>query len=153
MSPSTKEVVKIQKGLFDLDSFQEVTLYKEGEFTPVSSTQEALARVGNDSSKFLALVNEGLRAEYQRDLRSTADGWFTEDEDTNARTPFTGTIANIKAVNSLVLTLAKTVFGYSKDLSSEAKKAAKESAMNMVASTPAIKEGLKKSAALTSDNE
>lgn len=149
MSPSAAEQLKVQKGIFDLDTFEEVTVQVSGSFHPVSSTQEALQRVGNDSAKFLELVNEGLRAEAQRELRQSITGWKLLDEDGQPSGEFTGTIADVKAVNALVLTLAKTVFGYSKDLSADAKAQAKANAMGMIKNTAAIRDGLKKSAALS----
>lgn len=148
------QAVSVQKGLFDLDTMSEVLLKKVGSFTPVESQHEALSRVGNDTAKFLAVINEGLRSEYQRAFRSDPAGWYTVNEDGEVNGEFVGTIADIKAVNSLVLTLAKTVFGYSKDISPEAKRAAKEGAMEMIKSSDRIREGLKKSAAaILSDEE
>jgi hypothetical protein len=46
------------------------------------------------------------------------------------------------------LTLAKTVFGFSKSMSREEKSTAKDSALEMIKTTPAIKAGLQKSAAI-----
>jgi hypothetical protein len=145
------EEIRVQKTLFDLDSFQEVTLVKMGSFSPVASTQEALARVSNDTAKFLELVNEGLRAEYQREIRGQANGWHSLDDEGEVNGEFSGTIADPKAVGALVLTLAKTVFGYSKDISADAKAQAKASAMAMIKGNDAIREGLKKSAALSAE--
>lgn len=144
-----KEQLTVQKTIFDLDTFSEATVVINGEFSPVANTQEALARVGNDTAKFLELVNEGLRAEAQRSLRTSVSGWHSLTDEGEVNGEFSGTIADIKAVNALVLTLAKTVFGYSKDLGAEQKKGAKESAMGMIKNTPAIRDGLKRSAALS----
>lgn len=143
------KAVRVQKSIFDLDSFQEVTIVKTGSFTPVENTQEALARVQNDTAKFLELVNEGLRAEYQRDLREQAGDWHTLTDENEVNGVFAGTIADPKAVGALVLNLAKTVFGYSKDLDAAGKAKSKESAMTFIQGNDAIREGLKKSAALT----
>lgn len=144
-----KEVKKeVTKTIMDLDTFKEITLVKPYTFTPVANTQEALARVQNDTAKFLELVNEGLRAEYQRELREQPDGWHTYDDEGEINGEFSGTIADPKAVNALVLILAKTVFSYSKEMKPEAKNAAKESAMGMIKASESIREGLKKSAAL-----
>jgi hypothetical protein len=48
----------------------------------------------------------------------------------------------MKAVNLLQLTLAKTVFGYDKDKPVAEKRAAKESAMEMIKSSEQMKQGL-----------
>lgn len=144
--------LRVQRSVFDLDAFEDVTLVKEFEHQEVDSVQEALARVANNQEKLLSIINEGLRAEARRKEANSADGWrtFTDEGDVNGI--FSGTIADPKAVNALVLTLAKTVFGYSKDMSNDQKRAAKASAESMIKNTQAIRDGLKKSAALGSSN-
>ena len=139
--------LKVQRTVFDLDAFEEVLLVKEVDFAPVSSTEEALSRLGNNAEKFLSIINEGLEAEARRIAGDLGTDWRTFDEDGNVNGIFEGTVADSKSVNNLVLTLAKTTFGYSKDASKETKKAAKASAMALIASTDVIKEGLRKSAA------
>lgn len=144
---SPNETLRVQKTVTNLDDFADVTLVKTGTFTPANDAAEALSRVGGDSAKFLTLVNEGLRAEAQRTLRDASGGWQQEDEEGNL-SAFSGTPADSTKVNALVLTLAKTVFGYSKELTPEQKKAAKSSAMDMIKGNDAIKSGLKTSAAM-----
>jgi hypothetical protein len=149
---ATAQAVKMtpsQKTIFDLDSFQEVTIVKEiPDFLPVSSLEEAAARLANNSAKLLEVINRGLMDEHRNSTVDNAEiPWRTFDDEGELNGNFSGTIAEPKAVNSLVLTLAKTVFGYSKEMAKEAKRAAKESAMRMIATTEAIKEGLRKSAA------
>lgn len=146
MTPTTTNKIPVQKTVFDLDLFDEVTLVKDYEFTPVTSVQEATERLGNDSAKILSVINDGLRAEMRRIAVADQTGWLREDEDGN-RTPFAGTLANLKLVNQCVLSMAKTVFGFSKDLSPDAKRAAKQSAQDLIKNTPAIREGLQKTAA------
>lgn len=146
MTPNANNTYPVQKTVFDLDSFDEVTLVKDYTFEPVTSVQDAAARLGNDSAKLLAVINDGLRAETSRTARNSNDGWQREDEEGN-RTPFAGTLANLKLVNQCVLSMAKTVFGFSKDLSPDAKRAAKQSAQDLIKNTPAIREGLQKTAA------
>lgn len=140
--------LRVQRTIFDLDSFAEVTLAKEIDFVPVTSIPDALTRLENKSDKLIAIVNEGLRAEARRVAGGDPRDWRSLNDDGDVNGAFAGTVADPKAVNALVLTLAKTVFGYNSDLAKDQRNAAKESAMNMIASTPAIKEGLKKSAAL-----
>lgn len=135
--------------IFDLDVCEEVKLIKPFVFKPVSNTQEALARVGNDSARFLEAINYGLYQEAREQEREKPNGWHTVDEDGETNGEFAGTMADIKKVNQLQLTLAKTVFGYSKELDTKAKQAAKESAMGMIKSTEAIRNGLRTSAAVT----
>lgn len=143
------KVLRTTKSITDLNTFEDVLLVKTGNFAEPLSTQEALERLGNDNTKFLAAITEGMRVMAMRELNSSPDGWMQEDEEGN-KTPFTGTEADTTKVNALVLTMAKTVFGYSKDATPEAKKASKESAMNFIKSNDAIKAGLKASAATPS---
>ncbi len=149
MANGTEKNIPIQKTVFDLDSFSEVTLIKYFDFTPVESVNEALAAVGNDSVKFISIINEGLKAERRRienaDLASFRT--FAKDEDgeetKEVNGPFNGTIADPKMVNDLVLTLAKTTFGYEKDSTKEEKRTAKDLAMAYVRTAEPIKAGLK----------
>lgn len=141
--------VKVQRTIFDLAVMEEVTLAKEVDYTPVESTQEALQRLEGNAGKFLEIINEGLRAETRRQAGSDPADWRTLTDEGEVNGPFSGVVADIKAVNALVLTLAKTVFGYSKEMDKASKRTAKDSALSMIKNTEAIKEGLKKSAALT----
>lgn len=149
--PTAIKQSPITKTVFDLDTFEEVTLTKAvPDFIPAENTHEVLARVGNDSAKMLELLNAGLKAA-ERD--AVADNvtipFMVLDDSTEPATEkeFTGTPANMEKVNALKLTLAKTVFGYNKSMSPEEKAAAKEAAIKMIKDTPAIKAGLQKSAA------
>lgn len=141
------KTITIQKTLFDLDTMSEVTLQKDVEFTPAQSTEEALHRVGKDAKRFLAVINEGLEAETARQAKADPSIPWLQENDEGEKAAWTGTPADTKAVNGLVLNLAKSVFGYVKDATPETKRAAKDSAMEMVKNTPAIVEGLKKNAA------
>ena len=137
----------VRSTIFDLDSMSEVTLIKTVEFEPVKTTAEALARVGNDAAKFLEMVNSGLRDHVRESAKSDSNiPWLQENEE-GETVEFAGTPADSKAVNSLVLTLAKTIFGYSKDSTADQKRKAKDSAMTMIASNEAIRAGLKENAA------
>lgn len=150
MTPSTdgnEKTLPVQRSVFDLDTMTDVTLFKEVIFTPATSTEDALARVGRDAKKFLAIINEGLESEARRSaVLDSSIPWLMEDDE-GEKTPFAGTPADSKAVNGLVLNLAKSVFGYTKESSKDQKKASKEAAMAMITNTPAIREGLKKNAA------
>jgi hypothetical protein len=145
--------LKVQRTVFDLDTMDEVTLQKVGTFKPVETTQEALHRLANDAAKFLAVINRGLKSEEQQAMVDNSTiAWQIEDEE-GKLSDFSGTPADSKAVNGLVLNLAKSVFGYSKDATVEVKRGAKESAINMIKSTEAIREGLKRNAAQVSAAE
>lgn len=138
-----------QKGYFDLDTMEDVLLFKQADFKPVSNTEEALSRLGNDASRFLAIVNEGLEAEAGRALMADSSIPFLEQDETGVFTPFAGTTADPATVNPLILNLAK-MFGYpsgQKGPEAKAKKdAAKAQAIELIKNTPAIREGLKTAA-------
>lgn len=143
--------LRIERSVFDLDTMDEVSLVKVFQFDEVGNPNEALARVGNDSAKFLKIINDGLRAEAKRNAVSDPTiPWKSETEDGKVE-DFKGTPADSKKVNALVLTLAKTIFGFGKDMNREQKRTAKDSAMEMIKSNTAIKEGLKKNAAADSE--
>lgn len=144
-----RKVSAIQKSVFDLDTMEEVTLVKTPPpMQEVTSIDELLARVGNDSTKMLKIVNDGLEDEYRKAFaENPEEAWHTFDDEGEPNGEFTGTIAEPKAVNSLILTLAKAVFGFSKEMTKDQKKAAKASAVEMIKTTEAIKDGLRKSAA------
>jgi hypothetical protein len=150
------ELIKdtVTKTLFDLGSFEEITLVKPVEFMPPADVNEALSRLGGDTSKLMSVIADGMLTEYKNTLRRTADGWHTFKEDSDGEPTseingeFTGQVADMKKVNNLKLSLAKSVFGFEKSMSKEAKRAAKESAAEMIKNTPAIREGLAKTAAL-----
>jgi hypothetical protein len=151
--------IRVQKTLTDLATLDDVLLVKSGTFTPVVDAAEALARLGNDSAALQEVINDGLKARAMQELRQTAGGWHTfKKDDTGEDTdevngPFEGQVGDSKKINVLVLTLAKSVFGFEKSMSKEQKAAAKEAARSMIKSTPAIKDGLSKTAALTAEED
>jgi hypothetical protein len=148
MTVSKDDLLPVQRSFFDLDSFETVTVQKE--FNPPDrpeSVEVALSHLGNDANKLLEIIHVGMIAEARRIAAEGDEGWLLLDDEGNPAGPFTGIRADNKAVNSLRLTLAKTTYGLNKDSTPEQKKAAKQAAMDLIASTPAIKEGLRKSAA------
>lgn len=152
--PETQEL-KAQRSQLDLESFEDVTLIKVGSFTPVTTTAEALARLANDSAKFIEVINRGLKSEEQQAMVDNSSiPWKIEDEEGNL-TDYTGATADKKVVNALVLNLAKSAAypPYEKDATAEVKRNAKDFAKNMIKTTPMILEGLKKNAAAASAAE
>ena len=158
MTPTPVTEVKdvpIQRTVTDLDTMDEVTLVRPFAFTPVGSTQEALTRLGNDAKQFLAIINEGLRAEERRIAGSQTGDWYIMDEDGKPTSEvFVGTIADPKAVNSTVLNMSKMVFSNKlfsvawDKLTSDQKKSVKTAALEFIKSNPILCDGLKVSAAL-----
>src|SRR6266849_1350570 len=150
--------VPVQKTLFDLDTFAEVTLKKEFEFTPVVTVQEAAARLNNDADRLIKIINDGLISVQRQHENSTPTGWRVLTEDGELNGEFSGTPADQDIVNKLVLQLAKTSIGPSMGLDWETatkdqKKAIREATQEFIKTTPLIRNGLKKSAALKEETE
>lgn len=155
MSTTAIKQAPITKTIFDLSTMDEVTLVKSvPDFIPAENSSEVLARVGNDSAKMLALMNDGLRLAEREAVAANSDPFHTFKLDESGEPtdevngPFTGIAADSGKVNALTLTLAKTVFAYSKSMTKDEKRAAKTSALEMIRTNDAIKAGLQKSAAL-----
>lgn len=147
------EVPTINRTVFDLDSFEDVYLTKEVPFQEAASVEEALARLGGDSKKLLEAVNDGLLADAKRVAsKDTSIPWMIElenEDGTTKREVFSGTVADSKIVNGMVLNLAKSVYGYNKAAAAKdkaGKQKAKESAMAFIAGNEVIKNGLKENA-------
>lgn len=144
----TAEELTTQSTIFNLDTMEQVTLKKTVTFEPVRSAAEFTERLGNDTVSILKAMNDGLRtAVYAKTKEDNGIPWMVETEDGKLEA-FSGTPANMEGVNNLVLSLAKQIFGYSKDKTPEEKKAAKDSAVAFIRANDQIREGLKKNAAL-----
>lgn len=143
----TSETLRIQRSVFDLDKREDVEVVKVVNFSPVTDAASALSRVGNDSDKFLAIINAGLRDfEREQALGDSANPWNTEDEE-GTLTPFSGTLLSeekTKQLSANVLNMAKMLFNYEKGMEPGLKKAAKQKAMEMILGNPAVIEALKK---------
>ena len=138
--------LKRQKSGTDLNTFEDVTLIKTGTFVPVTTLEEAKHRVGGDTEKFISIINEGLEQEAGRNLvADSAVAWQVEDEEGNL-SPFSGMLADGKMVGGLILNMAKSIFGYSKDKTTEEKKAAKQAAKDLIKNNETMKQGLVKNA-------
>ena len=136
--------LKVTSKPFDLDQFETVETFKEGTFTPATDAAEALSRLGGDSAKLLDIINRGLKEVALEDLRNSETPWLTKDDEGNV-IEYKGESADEAAVSDLVLTLAKTVFGFDnrdKSQTKEQKREMKEKALGMIRDTPAIRNGL-----------
>ena len=155
---SAHKSLEVRKEVFDLDSKANVIVVKTGDFEPVTTMAQFTERLGNDASKILSIINDGLEKYTESQLASdTSVAWQIVDEDESGNevlAPFTGTLLSAKksaGLNATVINLAKLMFGYAKQMvpgdaekNRTAKKAAKESALNMILSNPAAIEGLKR---------
>lgn len=147
------EVPRINRNVFDLDSFENVDLFKVVPFQKAKTVEEALTRLGGDSAKLLEAVNDGLLADAKRVAsHDTSIPWMQDVEDESGKVvaeEFGGTVADSKIVGGMVLNLAKSVYGYNKAAAAKdkaGKTKAKEQAMAFIASNEVIKNGLKENA-------
>jgi hypothetical protein len=149
--------IRVQKQLTDLSTLDDILLVKPGKFMPVATASEALQRLGGDEKALAEVLNDGLEARAKQELRSTPGGWHTfkldsDGEPTNeVNGPFEGQVGDSSKISALVSAIAKSVYGYEKGLSKEAKAAAKEQARAFIKSNESIRAGLSKTAALTGD--
>ena len=156
--PAGSVALEVTKVVFDLDSKGEVTVRKVGEFTPVENMEQFVQRLNSDAGLILRLANKALE-NYTEDQLSANNSvpWQQVEEDENGNetlVPFSGTLLSpekSKGLNATVINLAKVIFGYAKNMiptdavaNRDAKKAAKQSALNMILSNPAAIEGLRK---------
>ena len=147
MSTATSSIeLRRQQSGTDLNTFEDVTLVKVGKFVPVTTLEEAKHRVGGNTEKFISIINEGLEAEAGRELKNDTNvPWQVEDEEGNI-SPFVGMLADGKIVGTLILNMAKSIFGYTKESTPEEKKAAKQSAKDLIKNNEVMKNGLVKNA-------
>jgi hypothetical protein len=138
--PATKTV---QRTVFDLTTFDDVKLKKEVPLPPKpQSIEEALAAVGNDSSKLLDVIYEGLVGQKMDAEYSDINGFKVVGDDGEIGDEYKGTYADeskTKLINAAVLTFAKLNAGGSWDtLSKEKKRELKDNAIAFMRSNPAM---------------
>jgi hypothetical protein len=149
MTPSEAKPIKVQKSVFDLDSKEDVTLQKVGNCPPVATMHELNERLAHDSATILWVMNKGLEAHFRETLEADETvPWQLLDGEGNL-VPFSGTTLSEEKSAQLaanVLSMAKMLFGYSKDMvgGKDAKRKAKDDAQAMLLSNPAVIEALKK---------
>lgn len=139
------QVLETTSNVFDLDSRDYVTVLKRGTFNPPADAKEVMSRIGNDSITFLSILTQGLKDYEKNQLRDSSAPWMVEDEDGNLQ-PFSGTTITEEKGKQLaanVLNMAKMLFGYSKEMDRDEKRAAKSKAQDMLLSQPAVIEALK----------
>jgi len=157
----TKQPV-VRRTVFDLDSFDEIVI--ERPYTPEpapTSIEDALARLGNSQARLLQIVSDGLKAEQEKSLSKLrgSDGtldlsqWTVKDEDTGVRVPYTGVPCDPKKVKLMVATIAKMAHGFSRDLTPEQRKAAKDAAKQDILTSEPMRRGLARNSAVTDEEE
>jgi hypothetical protein len=138
----------IQMTVLDLATFDDVKLEKDLTFEPVNSVQEAQAKLGGDSAKLIAVINDGLEQEARRAQRKDPSGYMLLDKDGKRVDASNVQPANSKVVNACVLNLAKSVFGLKKEMTTDKKNEIKDKTRDFIKSNPVILAGLKEQAAI-----
>lgn len=150
VSPVRVGIVTTKRGI-DLSTFEDVTLYKV--VVPparVEKVNDALALLGNDHSKLMSIINQGLAADAVATSRKNMEGWCKMDDDGKQTTEvFSGQLASTEVVNPIVLMFAKLSFDYESATTPEAKKAAKQAAKDYIRTVPKILEDIQKKSAAT----
>ena len=132
----------IRRTVFDVASKSEVTLSKTINFEPAKDAQEALGRVGGNSEKFLALVNEGLR-QHERETagNDSAIPWKDETGKDFSGDPLDETSS--QKLQQTVLTFAKTLFSAQYEKGGADRKVAKDQALGYALAIPGLLEKLR----------
>ncbi|HET6990173.1 MAG TPA: hypothetical protein VFJ43_02570 [Bacteroidia bacterium] len=158
-----KEIRTRIKNVLNLDTKETEPVVKIGQFVPVTSMQEFVERLGNDSAMILQVVNDGMEEYAKQQLESASDVPFVAFDDEGNPTVSTAEknfliFANEdkeKSFAATVLNLAKMMFGYpdiargTKQTAEQAKanrdlkNAAKAQATEFILSNPAAIEKLK----------
>ena len=138
--------------VFDLESGDYVDIWKNGDFTPVANSKEALERINNDSSVFLQILNDGLKEHFKKQLAEDESiGYMIEDDDGN-EVVFVGkpiSEEKSKQLQANILMNAKLLFGFSKKMSDDPetnrklKQEKKAKALAMFLSNPQVVEMLR----------
>ena len=150
--------IRVSQTVFDIDAREDVQLVKTGDVAPVSTMNEFVSRLGNDSALILRLCNAALieyaKEELEQDETKPYMAVESDDEGNETLVPFTGTALSMersKQLNANVVNMAKLLFGFDKNMvpgdktaNREAKKVAKSKALDMILSNPAVIEALKK---------
>ena len=137
---------------FDLDSKENVEVFKTGSFQPVEDAKQAMERIGHDSKVFLEILNDGLQEHFKRSLAADSSVPYSVEDDEGNVSTFSGTLISeekSKQLNANVLNMAKMLFGYSKKMKDsveenrKAKAEAKDKAQAMLLGNPQVIEALK----------
>ena len=165
-TPAVAPLYATRSGL-DLDSRADITLAKTQPFTEVKTADEFTARLGGDSVRILAVMNDGLRSfETEKMLADPSIPWLKLTEEgeielDEAKNPvqFSGFLLvgeKAKSFAATVLNFAKSAFGYpleklpkgsskeQQDAYKKLKQTAKDTAQEVLLSNPATVEALKK---------
>jgi hypothetical protein len=142
---TTNKTARVQNTVFDLAKFDDVTLYKVVELPSKPATlKDALEAAGNDESKLLDLIHEGLCAETKENARADMNGYKVVTDEGDGEELYSGSYADEekgKLINAGILAIAK-MNGYTKSLAPEKKAEIKDKAKKFLRENPAMLGGI-----------
>jgi len=145
MTPNATFTAKVQRTVFDLTAFDDVTLVKTITLPNApTSLEEALAAVGNDTERLMSVIHEGLVADAKEVARNDMSGFMIQPEEGEPTEIYAGKFADDakgKRIGNAILALAK-MNGYEKSLPKEEKSKLKERATAFLRDNPAMMSNL-----------
>lgn len=142
---NSQKTARVQNTVFDLAKFDDVTLYKVVNLPEKPATlKDALAAAGNDESKLLDLIHEGLCAETKENARNNMEGYKVVGDEGDSEEIYNGSYADEekgKLINAGILAIAK-MNGYTKSLAPEKKAEIKDRAKKFLRENPAMLGGI-----------
>jgi hypothetical protein len=151
-SASADNIKRIQKTVFDIGTFKNVTLYKDVEQPKKpADLKEAQQMVGGSTEALLSLIYTGLVAKTNEDAQKDISGFHyckadypLDPKRPPLDEPYTGAYADgdkKATINQTILSMAK-MMGYSQGNSDEANAKAKEQAMEIIRQNPVMLKSL-----------
>lgn len=145
--------LKVTQTVTALETMEDVKLVKIIDFENVTTPEEALQRLGNDSAKLLEVINRGLQADAKDAAKTDDSNWRTLDEKGNPNGPFSGEMVDPDKVGGLIREMSK-IGGYTDNKGNpEKRRQIREKATQMVKAMIQGNEELKKSVALTFESD
>ena len=157
-TPSGPKMRTVQRSGMSLESFDDVKMFKKvEEVAPVTSIQDALARLGNDEARLYKIITGGLMEETLEAARNSQNSWNLYDsEGKETSEVFTGSLVSTEILNPVVLTFARinpTVvqrdgkpveITWDEAKNADEKRAVKDATLQMIKDTPRIVDQLRK---------
>jgi len=141
-----KNKMKVTQSVFDAESMDTLTLEKTIPDVVVSSIEETLANLKNDSEQLKFVLQKGLEAVARATAKNDPTGWL----DSETEKPYEGTPLDDSKVRMFINTIAK-MKNYSPSLPKDQRKAIKEAAKAEIFSTPAMREIVANNCKLTAE--
>jgi hypothetical protein len=142
--PATK---RVQRTVFDLGSFSDVTLVKNIILPKKpESVEEALTILEGDKGKLLEVIYDGLVSIQAEKEKDALEGFAPVNEDGTLGPVYSGSFASEeqgKQINAIVLNFAK-LLGYDNSRSADEKRKLKEQAIATLKQNPAMLAALTK---------